>query len=115
MMNPEDKFLKVEITAYFPVNELHIEKREYANEEDLNGIYLDGIRIEPDIIYDLNEISSDTGPLKKKTKPKVLIYDRASVHEEFVSREQIWKEDPLAQRIDELIEEHSSSISTPKI
>jgi hypothetical protein len=39
-MELNDMFLKVEMTAYFTVNGLKIEKKEYANNPDANGIYL---------------------------------------------------------------------------
>ena len=54
-MNPEDMFLKVEFTAYFSVNGLKIEKKEFANDPDSNGIYLKNKRIVPDIEYFLLE------------------------------------------------------------
>ncbi|RJP71566.1 MAG: hypothetical protein C4539_04670 [Ignavibacteriales bacterium] len=99
-MNQEDMFLKREFTAYFSVNDLKIEKREYANDSDLNGIYLKGKRVIPDISYYLLKGNE----LNELPENMELQLDRASWKEEFVSREQIWKEDPNAKIIDERLE-----------
>lgn len=39
-IKPEDMFLKVVVTAYFPVNGLNIEKREITSDMDMSGTYL---------------------------------------------------------------------------
>lgn len=104
-MKPDDMFLKVEFTAYFLVNGLKIEKREFANDDDLNGIYLDGKRITPSLFYSL-----DKGSVLEELPESInVLMDRASWSEEFVMRTQIWKEDPSAQRIDEILDEAKDS------
>ncbi len=40
-MEPGDMFLKVEFTAYFSINGLNIEKKEFANDSDSNLVYID--------------------------------------------------------------------------
>lgn len=103
-MQLDDMFLKVEFTAYFSINGLKIEKKEFANDSDLNGIYLKGKKITPDLCYYL-----DTGStLEDFPKSMHLEMDRASWNEEFVTRAQIWKEDPDSQRIDEIREDVST-------
>lgn len=107
-MEPGDMFLKVDLTAYFSVNGLKIEKKEFANDPDSNGIYLNGKMIVPDISYFLLTANNDVMQQIKLPKSMHLELDRLSYKEDFVSRDQIWKEDPSAQEMDESIEKLSS-------
>lgn len=102
-MEPNDMFLKVEMTAYFAVNGLNIEKKEYANNPDANGIYLNKKMIVPDINYYLFSTRDDIYTLIDLPKSMKVVMDRSSYNEEFVTRAEIWKDDPNAQRIDELV------------
>ena len=75
---------------------------------DSNGIYLDGKRIVPDISYFLIVANDDVMQQVKLPKSMHMELDRLSYKEEFVTREQIWKEDPTAQQMDESIEKLNS-------
>jgi hypothetical protein len=107
-MEPDDMFLKVEFTAYFPINDLNIEKREYANDSDANGIYYNKKLIIPCIQYYLLDTKDEIGKTKDLPKSMPLEPDNTSYHEEFITREQRWKDDPSLQKIDELVESNQS-------
>ena len=108
-------FLKVEFTAYFSINGLKIEKKELANDSDSNGIYLNGKKIAPDISYFFEVEKDEVREQVKMPKSMQLELDRYSYKEEFVDRAQIWKEDPIAQRIDESLEQLHAVNSSKEI
>ena len=104
-MNLDDMFLKVEYMAYFPVNGLKIEKREYANDSDANGIYYNNKMIMPDIKYYLYLTDGETGYTEDLPKRMALEPDHTSYQQEFVTRAKLWEEEPSCRRMDEIIEE----------
>jgi hypothetical protein len=107
-MEQNDMFLKVEMIAYFAVNGLNLEKKEYANNTDANGIYLNKKMIVPDIQYFLFLTKDEISTLSDLPKSMKMVQDRSSYNEKFVSRAEIWKDDPEAQRIDELMNKEIS-------
>jgi hypothetical protein len=50
-MNPEDKFLKVEITAYFTIAGLNITMQNVAKDSEQMEYHLNGKQLIPDIVY----------------------------------------------------------------
>lgn len=100
-------FLKVEMTAYFSVNGLKIEKKEFANDPDSNGIYLNGKKISPDIFYFLEKETDGRVELVELPKSMSIELDSSSYKEEFVTRAQIWESDPESKKYDNIMEEIS--------
>lgn len=113
-MEPGDMFLKVEMTAYFAVNGLKIEKKEFANDPDSNGIYLNGKKIAPDISYFLEKEIDGRVKLVELPKSLSIELDSSSYKEEFVTRAQIWESDPESKIYDEIMEEISLKEKTDK-
>ena len=103
-MDKNDMFIKVEMTAYFSVNGKNIEKRKFANDEDADGIYLDGKRISPDIDYFYEVIEGDVLDMVKLPPKKKLGLESVSYSEELVSRAEIWRDDRSALWMDKKFE-----------
>lgn len=100
-MDKNDKFLKVEMTAYFPIANLNIKEIHDPNDEDQPRIFLDGKPILPDLYYYFH---SEDGSEKVES----LELDSMSTKETFITREKIWEEDPTHKIFDETLEKHTS-------
>ena len=97
-MNKNDKFLKVEVTAYFPISNLNITQVHDPNNEELSTLHLNGKPISLELLYTYLNKNGES------TEVNELQYDSISVGETFVTREEIWEEDPTQKIFDEILE-----------
>lgn len=114
-MNPIEKFLKVEITAYFPIDGLNIETRQDEEEPEHLIYYLNGKRLEPNIVYNYL-VKDNEGNYKEVDLPEFVEFnpDMITSKESIVTRQEIWDTDSSAKFLDEFLEKTEHRKRKPK-
>jgi len=109
-MDRNDLFLKVEVTAYFPINGLNIDEREFPDDIDKCGIYYNNEHIIPEVIYYIDRVQNNIHYQEQLPDSMPLEIELLSRKESIISRAEMSEEEHRSQLIDELIEKSLNEI-----